>query len=422
MINIEIQKEILKKFYSKNENILSEQVGRYNNLVEEFSSKFSDQDISIFRTPGRTEISGNHTDHNAGLVLAASVTLDSIAVASKNNYNKVKVYSIGFDKLFEINLDELKIIDDERGTTNSLIRGIAFRIKELGYSISGFNAVITSDVLKGSGLSSSASIEVLIGTIFNHFFNNGLIPDNTIAQISQYAENKYFGKPCGLMDQLACAVGGIIQIDFQDAGNPKIKKLETDFHSFGYDLLIVNTGGDHAVLTEDYASIPFEMKQIASEFGKQNLREINSNIFFHNIERLRNKFGDRQLLRTIHYFNENERVIKQLEALEKLDFNKFIDLFNESGNSSYKFLQNVYTQKNESYQPISLAIGLTEQFFKDNNCKGGVRIHGGGFAGTILSLIPVKLTLKYIKEMELVFGKNSTANLHITNFGTGKIL
>ena len=410
--------ESIARIYGNDETTVAYQKTRYTRLIDLFKSKYDERSYNIFRTPGRTEISGNHTDHNGGLVLAASVNLDSISVAAANSSSIISIFSEGFDELYIINLNDLDIRMDEKGATNSLIRGMAFRIKELGYLVGGFNAVISSDVLPGSGLSSSASIEVLIGTIINHLFNDGKISVVEISKISQFAENEYFGKPCGLMDQLACAVGGIVQIDFIDSNKPKIKKLKMDFKSFGYNLLIVNTDGDHVDLTEDYASIPYEMKKIAKELGGNTLIEININSFEATIPRLRKKFGDRPVLRAIHFLNESKRVTDQIDALEKLDFDEFLKLFNESGSSSFRFLQNVYTHKDVVHQPISMAIALTEQFFRNNSGNGGVRIHGGGFAGTILALIPIELTQKYVTEMELIFGENSAIKLELTNIGT----
>jgi galactokinase len=299
---------------------------------------------------------------------------------------------------------------------------MAAQFKNLGYSIGGFDAVISSDVLPGSGLSSSASIEVLIGTILNHFYNEGKISKVQISQISQYAENVYFGKPCGLMDQLSCALGGVIQIDFKDLAKPKIKKMDVNFQSFGYDLIIVNTGGDHIDLTDEYASIPNDMKLVAKKFGKPSLRKVNEKIFFKNIPKLSLALGDRAVLRAYHYFIENKRIDSQVIALENSDFDLFLKLFNESGNSSFRWLQNVYTHKNVKKQPISLAIALTEEFFNDNSCKGGVRIHGGGFAGTILTIIPKEFSKYYIKYMEPIFGKGNIVELRITNIGTCIIL
>ena len=410
--------EMITKIYGTDKTTIAHQQARYGRLIDSFKTKYDDSSYNIFRTPGRAEISGNHTDHNGGLVLAASVNLDSISVAAKNSSSIISIFSEEFEEQYSIDIKELNVQRNERATTNSLIRGIAFRFKELGYYIGGFNAVISSDVLPGSGLSSSASIEVLIGTIINHFFNDGKISVIEISQISQFAENVYFDKPCGLMDQLACAVGGIVQIDFADAANPKLKKMEKDFQFFGYNLMIINTGGDHVDLTDDYASIPFEMKQLANELGGSTLSEVEVSRFEKAIPRLREKFGDRAVLRAIHFFNESNRVSYQIDALEKLDFKQFLKLFNDSGSSSFRFLQNVYTQKDVIHQSISLAIALTEQFFKNNSCNGGVRIHGGGFAGTILSLVPIKLTEKYIGEMDSIFGGNSTLKLELTKVGT----
>jgi len=410
-------KNIFKEIYGDDNKIIEMQNVRYENLVSQFNEKFNEADLHFFSTPGRTEISGNHTDHNHGRVMAAGINLDSIAVASKNNEKKVVMYSEGYDQPFTVDLNLLEIQDTDIGTTSGLIRGIAAGFRKDGYVIGGFNACIASNVLPGSGLSSSASIEVLIGTIFSTLFNENLIPKETLAQIGQYAENEYFGKPCGLMDQMACAFGGIISIDFKNPENPLIKKIEFDFDKQEYSLLVVDTGGNHADLTEDYAAIPLEMKSVAEGFGGKVCREISLEKLIPKIQNLRKKLGDRAVLRAIHFLRENERVVHQIDALEKGAFNYFLRLVEESGNSSFKWLQNIYTTKNAKEQGMTLALALTEKYISESG-EGACRVHGGGFAGTIQVFLPNKSVDKYIALMDTVLGENKVLVLQIRPHGT----
>ena len=406
-----------RKIYGTDEKVLEFQYKRYSDLIEKHSEYFEPQRVHLFSTPGRTEIGGNHTDHNNGRVLAGSINLDSIAVVTKNVESKVTLYSDGYENPFIVDLNNLSPLKDEEGDTNSLIRGIAARFVELGYNIGGFNGVISSNVLRGSGLSSSASIEVLIGTIFNTLYNEDAISAKEIAKISQYAENVYFGKPCGLMDQLACAVGGIITIDFADSENPIVEKVDFDFEATGYNILVVDTGGNHADLTDDYASIPNEMKSVANHFGKSSCREIDYCLIIENISELRSKLGDRAVLRAIHFLSENERVVKQVEALRNNSFNEFLELIKESGNSSFKWLQNIYSASNVKEQGLTLALAITEKYI-ENIGEGACRVHGGGFAGTIQVLLPSNKIDEYQKQMGNIFGKNCVENLFIREIGT----
>ncbi|MCF6271155.1 MAG: hypothetical protein L3J41_15690 [Melioribacteraceae bacterium] len=416
--------DIIKKLYGDDESILDYQTDRYLKLIETYKEKIlrgisfgEDSEYHLFSTPGRTEIGGNHTDHNNGRVLAGSINLDSIAVVSKNNNNKVTLYSEGYENPFVVDLNSLAPIKAEEGDTNSLIRGIAARFVELGYKIGGFNGVIASDVLRGSGLSSSASIEVLIGTIFNAFYNSDSVPVEEIAKISQYVENVYFGKPCGLMDQMACAVGGIITINFKDKDNPIVEKVNFDFDATGYNLIVVDTGGNHADLTDDYASVPSEMKSVANYFNKSFCSEIDYNLLIENIPDIRSKLGDRAVLRAIHFLSENERVIKQVEALRNNDFDRFLNLIKSSGDSSFKWLQNIYPTSNIKEQGVTLALSVTEKFIEENG-KGACRVHGGGFAGTIQVFIPSILVEKYKKLIDSIFGTKSVSILKIRDVGT----
>ncbi len=411
---------LVKKFYGDNEQNINYQIDRYQKLINKFKTIFSHDKFNVFSSPGRIEIGGNHTDHNNGKVLTASINLDSIAVVSKNGNNKITIHSEGFDKPFIVELQNLNIVENEKGTTNALIRGIAFQLINLGYNVGGFDACITSDVLPGSGLSSSASIEVLIGTILNSYYNENKIAPEEIAKIGQFAENNYFGKPCGLMDQMACAVGGIISIDFEDTENPIIERVDYNFSKNGYDILVVDTGGNHADLTEDYASIPEEMKAIAKYFGKNVCREITMQQVFENIKDLRKAVGDRAILRAIHYLSENERVDEQIQSLKDNDLSKFLSLVSDSGNSSFKWLQNIYSNKNQIEQGISLALAVTEKYISKIG-NGACRVHGGGFAGTILVFLPTDKTGKYIETITSIFGNNSANILSVRQVGSTKI-
>jgi len=411
--------QIIKQFhkmYGNDNQVLKEQKERYQKLEDEFLQRFDDSDKYYFSAPGRTEIGGNHTDHNHGIVIAASVNLDSIGLVAKNQNNKIVLYSEGYSHPFEIDLNQLEIDEKEKGTTNSLIRGIAKRFKELGFNTGGFSGCMTSDVLPGSGLSSSASVEVLIGTIFNCLFNEGKISAETIAQIGQYAENTYFGKPCGLMDQMACSVGGIISIDFENNAKPIVKKVDVDFSKLGYSLVIVDTGGNHTDLTDDYAAVPMEMKSVADFFGKSVLREIDEKNIHENITELRSRTGDRAVLRALHFYEENKRVSQIVDALSNLDIEGFLQLIKESGNSSFKWLQNIFTTQNFREQGVTLGLAITEQYLNEIE-TGACRVHGGGFAGTIQVFIPSEFVNKYIEIIEKVFGKGSAMKLNIRSEG-----
>ncbi len=411
-------KPIFREIYcSRDDFIIAAEIKRFEDLIIKFQANFSESDLHLISTPGRTEIGGNHTDHNHGRVLAASVNLDSIAVVSKSVSNSVTMISEGYSQPFIVNLDQLEKVGNEQETTSALIRGIAARFKQSGFHIGGFNACVTSDVLPGSGLSSSASIEVLIGTIFNYLFNNGKISPQTIAIIGQYAENEYFGKPCGLMDQTTCAVGGIVTIDFKNPKEPVVKKVKFDFSSQNYSLLVVDTGGNHADLTDDYASIPREMKSVGRKFGVEVCREINYDNLIQKIKALRPEVGDRAILRVIHFLDDNARVAEQVEALERGDFQKFLLLVNESGNSSFKWLQNIYTVKNVQEQGVALALAITEKYISEIG-EGACRVHGGGFAGTVQVFLPNAAVSDYIKLIETVFGEGKAQVLSIRPYGT----
>jgi galactokinase len=327
------------------------------------------------------------------------------------------MYSEGYSEPFIVDLSNLSMQKEEKESTSALIRGIAARFNDLKYNLGGFNAYMTSDVLPGSGLSSSASVEVLIGTIFNYLFNEGKIAPEEIAIVGQYAENNYFGKPCGLMDQMTCAVGGIITIDFKEPQHPIVNKVNFDFSSQDYSLIVVDTGGNHADLTEDYAAVPIEMKSIAKELGAQVCRDIEAGELVKQISNLREKVGDRAILRALHFLGDNERVVHQVNALEAGNFKQFLRLVNESGTSSFKWLQNIYTPKNVREQGISLALALTEKYLREIG-EGACRVHGGGFAGTIQVFLPNKAIKSYKEMMTSVFGLESVLRLSIRSYGS----
>ena len=386
------------------ENAAAAQRDRYYALAETFEREFyPDADIRFFSAPGRTEVGGNHTDHNNGKVLAAAIDLDAVAAVAKRDDGVIRLNSVGHAPC-EMNIDELAVKDDEAGESVALIRGICARFTELGYKIGGFNATTVSRVLSGSGLSSSAAFEVLVSTILNYLYNDGIVNAVEIAQISQYSENVYFKKPCGLLDQTACSVGGFVAIDFKDVTKPVINKVDFDIKSSGYDLCIIDTGGNHADLTDDYAAIRNEMNSVAAFFGKRVLREITEKELTENLAAVRAKTGDRALERAYHFFNENKRVERLISALDRGDFDDFKKTIIESGKSSYMYNQNCFTLSKSFEQPVAFALCLTEQLVGD--CAA-YRVHGGGFAGTIQVFIPTARTADFVAQMRKVFGEKS---------------
>ena len=407
----------LAKNYKKED--IGAQKARYIRIAESFEELYgSDREVSVFSAPGRTEVCGNHTDHNHGMVLAASVNLDAVAVAGKNDENIVRVKSEGY-KMDVVDLSDLGVMPAERGRSASLVRGVCAGFKNRGYEIGGFDAATASDVLSGSGLSSSAAFEVLLGTMLNHLYNDGKISSVEIAQIAQFAENEYFGKPCGLMDQMACSVGGFVMIDFNDPAVPVINKLAFDFGACGHALCIVDTGGNHADLTDEYAAVRREMETVASKFGKAVLRDVDKVEFEKNISVVRDSAGDRAVLRAMHFYNENERVAKQAVALGNGDFEAFKSLVIESGASSYMYNQNVYTCAAPSCQPVSVALAMCQDIL---NGKGAWRVHGGGFAGTIQAFVPMNLLDEFKTKICAVFGEKSCYVLNIRPEGGIKVI
>ena len=405
--------------YIYGEANLAYQKQRYIEAINEFEKLYGDRDISLFSVAGRSELSGNHTDHNHGCVIAASIDLDIIAVAAKRDDSMICVKSEGFPE------DRVDIsayttpVEDKFGTSESIIAGMCAGFVKDGYKIGGYDAYTTSNVLKGSGLSSSAAFEDMIGNILSHMYNDGKVDNVEIAKLAQYAENVFFGKPCGLMDQVACAVGGIVAIDFKDSANPIIEKQSLDISALGYNLCIVNTGGNHADLTDDYASVPAEMKSVAAHFGKKVLREVGYNELVANIPELRGKVGDRAILRALHFINENQRVAEQKAALESGNLKAFFAGVLASGKSSFCYLQNVYTSKNLSEQGLSLALCLTEDYMNDKD--GAWRVHGGGFAGTIQSYVKSTDVEGYRALMDSVFGEGKCIVLRIRPVGAVKV-
>ena len=392
---------------------LGMQKERYAAAAEKFEVIFSERPQRFFSAPGRTEVGGNHTDHNHGCVMAAGVSLDVIAAVIPTDDNVIEVHSEGFpaDK---VDITDLAVHKTEEGSSAALIRGVAAGFVKNGHRVGGFKAYSTSNVLKGSGLSSSAAFEVLIGNIFNGLYNSHSVSDVEIAQLSQYAENVFFGKPSGLMDQMASSVGGFITIDFADTSKPVIESIPFDLGSSGYRLCIVDTKGSHADLTPEYAAIPAEMKSVASYFGQEVLRGIDREKIVSVLPKLRERFGDRAVLRALHFADENERVSAEADALRNGDTERFFAAVKESGRSSYMYLQNVYAVSNTAQQGLSLGLYLAQSVLGD---RGAYRVHGGGFAGTIQAFVPDDLLESFRSTVEGCFGEGSCHVLSVRPFG-----
>ena len=412
-----IYQELLKDIYV-DENVLEYQKERYIKAFESFEELYGEKEVEIYSAPGRSEVGGNHTDHQYGKVLATSINLDAIAIVAKTEDDIVSIKSEGYEK-FAVHLSSLQPREGEEGTSESLTRGVASKLKEEGYKIGGFQAYVTSDVLNGAGMSSSAAFEVLLGNIFSGLYNDMKIDEVLIAQVGQYAENVFFGKPCGLMDQMASAVGGLINIDFKDPKEPIVKQVNVDFEAYGHSLCIVDTKGSHADLTDDYAAIPEEMKQVANFFEEDVLRKVDKNDFYLNLPKIREILGDRAVLRAMHLFEENKRVDQQVEALEKGDFETFKKLIKASGDSSFKYLQNVYSNHDLNNQSMSIGLAVSDAALGD---QGVSRVHGGGFAGTIQAFVPNDIVKMYKKTMENVFGKGACHILKVRKYGGIKVL
>jgi len=374
-----------------------------------FAAAFEGVPERYFSAPGRTEIGGNHTDHQRGRVLAGAVNLDTVAAVRANGTNIIRIQSKGYP-MSVVDLDNLTPVESEINSTPALIRGVAARFTQLGCKVEGFDAYCESTVLPGSGLSSSAAYEVLIGTIINHMFFDGKVSQPEIAMIGQYAENVFFGKPCGLMDQMASAVGNLVTIDFFDKGNPVIEPVDFDFASCGHALCIIDSGADHADLTDEYAAIPGEIKAVAAYFGKEVLTQIDEAEFYANIPALRKECGDRAVMRVIHFYQENARVPLQVAALKEGNFDKFLSLIKQSGYSSYMYLQNVIPAGYKAHQDVAVALGLAEHYL---NGRGAYRVHGGGFAGTIQAFVPFDILDEFVAGMDSVLGEGACHVLSI---------
>ncbi len=408
----------LKKVYVT-DSAVEMQKPRYIKTIKKFIELFGDdRDVMVLSAPGRTEICGNHTDHNNGKVLAASINLDAIAVAAKNDDNVINEKSEGHS-LNTVDISDLTPSEGMYGKSASMIKGVAAGLKNNGYKIGGFDACTTSDVMGGSGLSSSAAFEVLLGTVLSHLYNDGNIDAVTIAKTAQYSENVFFGKPSGLLDQMASSVGTFVTIDFESTENPVIKKVDFDFAQSGYSLCIVDTHGNHSDLTDDYAAVRGEMETVAKALGKNVLREISSDTFFRAIPELTGKVNDRAILRAVHFYNENTRVEKAVSALESNDFDVFKQVITKSGFSSFLYNQNVFTPNNPTEQKLSLALCLSQQLLEG---KGAWRVHGGGFAGTIQAFVPNDCLEEYRKTMDDVFGEGSCHILIIRPVGGTRVI
>jgi len=410
---------LFQELYGVNEVVLKEQADRYAALMSEFQQVYETDDVSLFSSPGRTEIGGNHTDHNYGRVLAGAVNLDNIAVAAQNGSNVIRIKSVGYPE-FQVDLSAMEIDPAQFYTSSSLVKGICVRMKEKGYAIGGFDACIEGRVPKGSGLSSSASFEVLIGAIINHLFNGGKMSAVENGIIGQWAENNYFGKPCGLMDQTACSVGGLITIDFEDPSKPIVKEVDFDFVKTGFALVITDVGGGHddAASQAEYASLPTEMKAVAAVLGAKVLRQVTLEQIVEKIPEIRKVTGDRAILRAYHFQGDNQRVVEQVAALENNDFQSFLKMVVESGYSSYMYNQNIFDVVHKDEQVVSLALALSEMILKG---KGAWRVHGGGFGGTIQAFVPQDLLDKYVETLEHVYGKGSCHKLFIRAKGSIKL-
>ncbi len=393
-------------------------LGRMEDAEKGFADTFGKEAERFFSAPGRTEIGGNHTDHQHGCVLAAAVDLDIFGAAAKNDSRIIRIFSEGYG-MEEISLDDLEVKKEEINTTASLIRGVASKITQMGYTLGGLDMYTVSNVLKGSGISSSAAYEVLVGTVINALYCENKLTPVEIAQIGQYAENVYFGKMSGLMDQTASSVGGVVAIDFRDNANPIVRKLDFDFTKAGYALCIIDSGADHADLSDEYSAIPMEMRQVAAHFGKEVLREVALADFLTDMAAVREKAGDRATLRAYHFLRDNQRAIDEAAALEAGDFDKFLSLVKESGYSSFMYLQNVYVSGSVEHQEVAYALAACEAALAG---KGAYRVHGGGFAGTIQAFVPQEMLAGFVEQMENAVGKGRCHVLSIRPAGGTELM
>ena len=414
MMESEGAKTLLAKLYG--EDAVAGNVARYQELLKGYEKAFGDSgDVLLFSSPGRTEISGNHTDHNHGKVLAGSINLDCVGVAAKNSSSHVHIVSETYNQDFTIDLNHLEPSEKKAGTVD-LVKGLLKGFEESGYSVGGFNAYITSNVISAAGVSSSASFEMLLCSMLNTFFNEGRMDTVAYAHIGKYSENNYWDKASGLLDQMACAVGGLITIDFVEPSAPAVEKIDFDFGSQNHSLIIVQTGKGHADLSADYSSVPIEMKKVAQFFGKEVLSQVTEEEVIGNLSEVRRFAGDRSVLRALHFFEENKRVEAEVSALKENRFGDFLANITASGNSSWKWLQNCFTNSNYQEQGITVTLALTELFIAEKQ-KGACRVHGGGFAGVVMAMLPNELVDEYIGYIEGCTGKGSAFRMGIRPYG-----
>lgn len=413
MLESERSRKLMEELYGTDK--VDANIARYKNLILGFTEHFKGEDIMLFSAPGRTEISGNHTDHNHGKVLAGSINLDCAGVAAKNGTGKVHIISETYNQSFTIDLDDLAPSEKKAGTID-LVKGLLQGFRESGYKVGGFDAYTTSNVISAAGVSSSASFEMLLCSMLNVFFNEGKMDKVAYAHIGKYAENVYWAKNSGLLDQMACAVGGLITIDFREPAAPVVEKIDFDFSSQNHSLIIVNTGKGHADLSADYSSVPAEMKKVAEFFGKEVCAEITEEEVIARLPELREYAGDRSVLRALHFFEENKRVEAEVKALKENCFDDFLTNITASGNSSWKWLQNCFTNSSFQEQGITVALALTELFIAKKQ-RGACRVHGGGFAGVIMAMLPNDIVEEYITYIEGALGEGNAYHMSIRPHG-----
>lgn len=406
-------KVLMKDLYGTEK--IAENTKRYEHVAKKFVEEFGKEEFEFFSAPGRTEIGGNHTDHNHGKVLAGSIQLDCVAAANKNDSDVVNIISETYNQHLQIKLEELEPSKEHAGTPD-LLKGILAGFVKEGFNVGGFDAYVTTNVIGAAGVSSSASFEMLVCCILDYLFNETSLSIVDYAKVGKFSENVYWNKQSGLLDQMGCASGGIVAMDFKNPDQPVIEKIDFNFDSIGYDLIIVNTGKGHADLSAEYSAVPIEMKKAAAFFAKETLSEVSKKEFISNIAEIRKTAGDRAILRALHFFTENERVEQQVAALKNKNYDEFLRLITASGNSSWKWLQNCYCLENFEEQSVTVALSLTELYL-ENIKKGACRVHGGGFAGVILTLLPKEYTEDYTKYMEDVLGEGNVYVMNIRKYG-----
>lgn len=416
LIHETTQTSALHRLYGDDSSQITVQRARYVSLVLRFKELFESQPTHIYSSPGRCELGGNHTDHNGGLVLATTINLDVVAAVSRSEDYELTVYSSSYREAFRVNLRALHP-DPSEDPTCQLLRGVAAGFDARGLRVGGLRIFLHSEVLFASGLSSSAALEMLLATIFNDFFNHSSVGVRDLATIGQEAEHRFWQKPVGLLDQLTIGTGGVVHMSFRDNAVPLIKSLPVDFESLGYSLLLVNPGGDHSQLTPDYRQVPIEMREVAEFFGKKRLIELNTTDIIGRLSDLRAHVGDRAILRSLHFFQENSRVERQVHALLGRDLPDFLRLVNESGSSSWRLLQNVFAPTQTATQPLALALAIAELHTKELELNSAYRVHGGGFGGTILMIVPHSFSAEYQAKMSLAFGEDTCHRLRTRPVG-----